>query len=85
MLPQRLLGEGLKLLVRHLGARRANDSGRFGKLVVALPVVERRQELAFCEISGSAKDYEVKWVHGDDLARHACPRQSGSDDRKCLI
>ncbi len=70
VLGDRLAGEGAKLVVAHLGARCADDSGRFGKLAGALAVVERRQELALGEVAGAAKNDEIERFDGDDLAGH---------------
>ena len=70
MVENRLPGESLEFLVGHFRARRSDDPRRFGKLVVALAMIERRQELAFRQIAGTAENDEVERVDGNDLAGH---------------
>ena len=38
--------------------------------LVALALVERRQQLALGEVAGAAEDDEVEWIDGNDLAGH---------------
>jgi hypothetical protein len=70
VLGQRFAGKVAKFGVAHLGARRADDAGRIGKLVVELTMIQRRQQLALGKVAGTAKDDEIKRVDGDDLACH---------------
>ena len=70
VLEDRLLGKGAELFVAQLAARRADDPGRLGKLVVALAVIERRQELALRKVAGAAENDEVERIDRDDLACH---------------
>jgi hypothetical protein len=38
--------------------------------MVALAVIERRQQLALGEVSGAAENDEIERGHGNDLAAH---------------
>ncbi len=58
------------LVVRHFGARRANNPGRIGQLARELAVKERGKEFAFREVPGAAEDNVVKRIDGNDLAAH---------------
>ena len=53
-----------------LRTRGADDAGRLGKLVVALAVIERRQQLALGKVAGAAENDEIERIDGDDLACH---------------
>ena len=68
----RLSAKALEFFVGHLRARSADDAGRLGKLVVALAVIERRQQLALGEVAGAAENDEVKRIDWDDLTCHVC-------------
>ena len=45
-------------------------SGWLGELVAALPVKERRVELAVSQIAGAAEDNEIEWFNLDDACGH---------------
>src|SRR5688572_7309682 len=70
MLLDRLAGKFLEFIIGQLGTRRADDACRFGELVVALAMVESRQQLAFGEVARAPENDEVERLDGNDLAGH---------------
>jgi hypothetical protein len=48
----------------HLGARRADDPGRIGRLACDLAVIQRRQQLALGKVPGAAEDDIVEGSTG---------------------
>jgi hypothetical protein len=72
VLLQCVLGKFSIIFMREIAAGSADDTGWFRKLTLHLTVVKGRQELALCEVAGSAEHDAIKGFDWDDLAAHLC-------------
>ena len=67
---ERLAREAAIVVIAHLRARCADDARRVGQLPRDLAMEEGRQELAFRQVAGAAKDDVVERIDGNDLTCH---------------